>query len=81
MGPAYFVISILGCGDGGVACQTVAAPAMHYSSEQACLAAREETLMANNDLDFPTLFAQCVAVSPRATRAEPTPAPSGATAA
>jgi hypothetical protein len=29
MGPAYYVIAILGCGDGGAACQTVATPAAH----------------------------------------------------
>jgi hypothetical protein len=81
MGPAYFVISILGCADGGVACQAVAAPAAHYASEQACLAAREDTLMANSDLDFPTLFAHCVAVSPKSTKAEPAADVEGAAAA
>ena len=73
MGPAYFIIAILGCGDGGVACQTVAAPAAHYADEQSCLAARDEALMANSDLDFPTLLAQCVPVSPKATAAKPQP--------
>lgn len=78
MGPAYFVIAILGCGDGGIACQTVAAPAARYGSEQACLAARDEALMANSDLDFPTLFALCVPVSRKASTAKPAPAPKGA---
>lgn len=81
MGPAYFVISILGCADGGAACQTVAAPAAHYSSEQSCLAAREEILMANIDLNFPTLLAQCLAVSPKSTKAEPATDTDGAVAA
>jgi hypothetical protein len=81
MGPAYFVIAIMGCGDGGSACQTVATPAAHYTSEQACLAAREDTLMANSDLDFPTLFAQCLAVSPKSTKAEPAAEVEGAVAA
>ncbi len=75
MGPAYFVIAIMGCGDGGAACQTVATPAAHYSSEQACLAARTDALMANSDLDFPTLLATCQAVSPRETSAKPKAAP------
>lgn len=81
MGPAYFVIAIMGCGDGATACQTVATPAAHYSSEQACRAARADALMANSDLDFPTLVAECLPVAPRATAAEPQRAPKSARAA
>ena len=71
MGPVYFVIVIMGCGDGAVGCQTVATPATHYASEQACMAARADTLMANSDLDFPTLLAECLPVARKATAAEP----------
>ena len=81
MGPAYFVIAIMGCGDGGSACQTVATPAAHYGSEQACLAARGDVLMANSDLDFPTLVATCMPISRKASAAEPKPAPAGSAAA
>ena len=73
MGPAYFVIAIFGCGDGAVECRTVAAPAAHYATEQACLAARADALMANNDLDFPTLLAQCLPGSRKASAGEPRP--------
>ena len=73
MGPAYFVIAIMGCGDGAAACQTVATPAAHYASEQACLAARWDVLMANSDLDFPTLLATCVPVSRKASAAKTAP--------
>jgi len=75
MGPAYFVIAIMGCSDGAIDCQTVATPAAHYSTEQACLAARNDALMANGDLDFPTLLAECQPVGPKATAAKPKPAP------
>lgn len=78
MGPAYFVIAILGCGDDAAVCRTVATPAAHYASEQACLAARDGALMANSDLDFPTLVAQCLAVAPKATAAEPARPPEDA---
>jgi hypothetical protein len=71
MGPAYFVIAIMGCGDGADACQTVATPAAHYASEQACLAARSDALMANSDLDFPTLLAECQRVAPKASATAP----------
>ena len=74
MGPAYFVIAIMGCGDGAVACQTVAAPAAHYATEQACLAARDDALMANSDLDFPTLTAHCLPVTRKASAGSPEPA-------
>ena len=60
MGPSYFVIALLGCGDGAADCRTIAAPAMRYATEQACLAARGDVLTANSDLDFPTLLATCV---------------------
>jgi len=75
MGPAYFVIAIMGCSDGAIDCQTVATPAAHYATEQACLAARSDTLMANSDLDFPTLLAECQPVEPKATASKPKPAP------
>jgi hypothetical protein len=78
MGPAYFVIAIMGCGDGAVDCRTVAAPAAHYVSEQACMAARGEALMANSDLDFPTLLAECQPVARKATAADPEAASSNA---
>ena len=80
MGPAYFVIAIMGCGDGGVACQTVATPARHYPTEQACLAGRGDALMANSDLDFPTLLAQCQPVSRKASTLRPDPAPADSVA-
>ena len=76
MGPGYFIIAIIGCGDGAVDCRTVAAPAAHYATEQACLAARADALMANTDLDFPTLLAQCLPGRHKASVSEPEP-PSG----
>ena len=81
MGPAYFVIAIMGCSDTGLDCRTVATAPAHYGSEQACLAARGDALMANTDLDFPTLFAHCLPGSRKATAADPAPAPEGALAA
>ena len=78
MGPAYFVIAILGCGDAGGSCATVATPAAHYANEQACLAARSDALMANSDLDFPMLLAQCTPVMGKASAAAPeTPSGNG----
>ena len=52
MGPAYFIIAIMGCSDAGLECRTVATPPARYGSEQSCRAARGDALMANTDLDF-----------------------------
>lgn len=59
MGPMGYVIAILGCADGGSACQTVATPSDRYESAAQCAAARGSALEANTDLDFPTIIAEC----------------------
>jgi hypothetical protein len=78
MDAGYFIIAILGCGDGGQACLPVATAPTHYATEQACMAARGDALMANADLDFPTLFAECQAVAPKASARQPDRLPEGA---
>ena len=71
MGPVGYVIAILGCADGGGACQTVATPSTRYESVAQCAAARGSALEANTDLDFPTIVAQCrpSAVTPASAKA------------
>jgi hypothetical protein len=59
MGPAYFVIAILGCGDGGTACTPVTTLQTHYATEAECTAATGAALINNSQLDFPTLLARC----------------------
>ncbi len=66
MGPAAYVIAILGCADGSAACQPVATIPTQYESQAACSAATAGALAANSDFDFPTLVAEC-----RTTRAVP----------
>jgi hypothetical protein len=65
MDAVYYVIAILGCGDGQTQCAPVATVPTHYKSEAACAAATGEALMANSDFDYPTLVAQCQAGSAR----------------
>jgi hypothetical protein len=57
--PSYFIIAILGCADGSAACTPVATMPTHYSSQAACAAATSDALIANSDLDFPSLSAEC----------------------
>ena len=81
MGPAYFVIAILGCADGSQDCTRVATMPTQYASEQACAASVSSALAANTDLDFPTLVAECRAVAPRpgaARQQKPTVVPASA---
>jgi acyl-CoA synthetase (AMP-forming)/AMP-acid ligase II len=59
MGPAYFVIAILGCADGGSACTPVATLERQYASEAQCVAATGAALIENSDFDYPTLVARC----------------------
>ena len=56
---SYFIIAILGCADGSAACTPVATVPIHYSSAAACSAATNDALIANSDLDFPSLSAEC----------------------
>lgn len=59
MGPVYYVIAILGCADGGAQCAPVATVPTQYRTEAACAAGTSDALLANSDLDFPTLLAEC----------------------
>ena len=59
MGPAYFVIAILGCADGGSACTPVATLQTHYATQAECSAATSAALQENSNFDFPTLLARC----------------------
>jgi hypothetical protein len=61
---SYFIIAILGCADGSTACTPVATEPTHYASQEACAAATGKALIANSDLDFPTLSAECRRVVP-----------------
>jgi hypothetical protein len=59
VGPAYFVIAILGCADGGTDCTPVATLQTQYASEEQCTAATAAALIDNSNFDYPTLVARC----------------------
>jgi hypothetical protein len=59
MGPGYFIIAILGCGDGSSACTPVATVPTHYATQSTCAAGMNDALVSHSDLDFPTLLAEC----------------------
>lgn len=58
MGPATFLIAILGCGEGEANCQQVAIAPARYESRAACMADTENAL-ASVDAAYPVLVADC----------------------
>jgi hypothetical protein len=60
MGPGIFLIAIMGCGDSDSACKQVRLLDTHFSSRAECVAATENALMRNSDVEYPTVVAQCV---------------------
>ena len=73
MEAGYFIIAILGCGDGSVACMPVMTVPTRYESQATCEAAAPSALIAHNNFDFPSLLAQCLRSDARAS-AESEPA-------
>ena len=73
MGPAYFVIAILGCADGGSACTPVATLETRYASEAQCAAASGAALIENSGYDYPTLVANCRPADAKSAEAKEKP--------
>ncbi len=59
MGPLFFVMAIMGCGDGSTACAEARVEPVQYRSIAACQAAMPQALMRNSDLSFPVISATC----------------------
>lgn len=59
MGPVFYVLAVLGCGEGETACQQVALADTQFTSQAECQAASEDTLMRHSDADYPVVVAQC----------------------
>jgi hypothetical protein len=71
MGPALFVIAILGCGEGDAPCRQVRQLDVQYQSQASCMAATEAATAANSEADYPVIVAQCVAAGSAAGRPKP----------
>lgn len=59
MGPALYVIAILGCGEADTACQPVALAESRYETIEDCNRAAPAAVESNLDLAFPVVVAQC----------------------
>ena len=71
MEAGYFILAILGCGEGSAPCTPVMTIPARYESEAACTAAAPEALLANSSFDFPALLAQCRPAARPAAADEP----------
>lgn len=65
MGPAGFLIAILGCGEADAPCQQVQLAPVRYESQSACLAASDEQVARHSDLPYPVVVAECIAANAR----------------
>lgn len=59
MGPAFYVMAILGCGEAETACEPVANVATRYESADACNAATTSVIEQHGDALYPVVVAQC----------------------
>lgn len=59
MGPAFYVLAILGCGEGETACEQIATAGSSYQSVDDCNRASEGALTRHVDAEFPVVVAQC----------------------
>ncbi|WP_299328767.1 hypothetical protein [Parasphingopyxis sp.] len=63
MGPAFYILAIMGCGDDVSPCIPLMREDRVFRTEAACQAEIEDALMRATDLPYPTLAAQCQNVS------------------
>lgn len=69
MGPGYFILAIMGCGDGAALCDDIREAEPVYRSEVACMADSEAALNAATDAPYPMLMAECRRISPQMAEA------------
>lgn len=60
MEPVFFVMAIMGCDDGGMACRQERIEPARYESAAQCQAAMSGVLERNADLDYPVVGASCM---------------------
>ncbi len=69
MGPVFFVMAIMGCGDGSTQCSVAKIEPTHYVTAAQCRADLPAALARNTDLSFPVISAACRANGPQVASA------------
>ena len=64
MEPVFFVMAIMGCGDGATDCAQARVDPVRYATVQQCQAAMPAALARYTDLSFPVVSAACRANGP-----------------
>jgi len=59
MGPLFYVIAILGCGEAETQCEEVAVAESRYQSLESCTSATAAAMAAYGDALYPVVVAQC----------------------
>lgn len=59
MEPMFFVLAIMGCGDGSEGCAEARVEPARYATVQQCQAAMPAALARHTDLSFPVISAAC----------------------
>jgi hypothetical protein len=62
MEPMFYVMAIMGCGDGTSNCAQARVEPVHYATIQQCQAAMPAALIRNSDIDYPVVSAACRSV-------------------
>lgn len=70
MEPIFYVIALMGCGDGAAQCREARVEPARYESAARCHAAMEAALVRNTDLAYPVITAACQQRGPRWVRTE-----------
>jgi len=65
MGPVFFVMAIMGCGDGNTQCAEARIVPTHYVTAAQCRADLPAMLARNTDLSYPVISAACRANGPQ----------------
>ena len=59
MEPVFFVLAIMGCGDGSSGCAQARVEPVRYATIRQCQAAMPAALARNTDLSYPVVSAAC----------------------
>ena len=70
MDPLFYVMAIMGCGDGNMACQQARIEPAQYHTIAQCQAAMPAALARNSDVDYPVVTASCRATGARLAQAK-----------
>ena len=70
MDPLFYVMAIMGYGDGSTACQQARVEQVQYHSIGDCQRAMPAALARNSDIDYPVVSAACRATGERLAQAK-----------